>query len=77
MMDKAGVRRYKERWQKVNVVTLREQLEASSETKLRQSTGLLQLARRLGWDLRPAEREIERVRMNWNRLRARQHERQS
>ena len=76
-MDKAGVRRYKERWQKVNVVTLREQLEASSETKLRQSTGLLQLARRLGWDLRRSEIEIERVRTNWNRLRARLHERQS
>jgi hypothetical protein len=74
-MDQAGVKRYKKCWQKVNEVTFREQHEASSETKLRQSTAILQLARKLGWDLRRSETEIERVRTNWNRLRSRLRER--
>jgi len=40
-MDQAAAKRYKERWQNANEVTLREQHESSSETKLRQSTELL------------------------------------
>ena len=70
-MDRDGAKRYKERWQNVNAVTLREQLEASAETKLRQSTELLRLAGRLGWILHRPETEIQAVRTNWNRLRAR------
>jgi hypothetical protein len=70
-MEQSAARLFKERWKKVNDVSLREQRETSPETKLRQSTGILQLARRLGWDLRPSEIEIDDVRTRWNRLRAR------
>jgi hypothetical protein len=70
-VDQAEAKRYKERWQNFKEVIRREQREASPETKLHQSTELLRLARRLGWDLRPRETDIQIVRRNWNRLRAR------
>ncbi|MBN2553282.1 MAG: hypothetical protein JXB06_10965 [Spirochaetales bacterium] len=76
-MDPAGAKNYKERWRKVNELTLREHRELSPETKLLQSTGLLRLARRLGWDLSRRESEIRAVRKNWNLLRERFRERQS
>jgi hypothetical protein len=70
-VDQAEAKRYKERWRNVEEVTLREQREASAETKLHQSTELLRLARRLGWDLSRRETDIQIVRRNWIRLRAR------
>jgi hypothetical protein len=70
-VDQAEAKRYKERWQNFKEITRREQCEASPETKLYQSTELLRLARRLGWDLRQRETDIQIVRRNWNRLRAR------
>jgi hypothetical protein len=57
-MDQAAAKRYKERWQNVNEISLREQREMSSETTLRQSTELLRLARRLCWNLHHPETEI-------------------
>jgi len=71
MVDQGAAKRYKERWQNTEEVTLREQRKASPETKLHQSTELLRLARQLGWELRRSETDIQSVRMNWNRLRAR------
>lgn len=76
-MDPAGAKHYKERWRKVNELTLRESRELSPETKLLQSTALLRLARRLGWDMSRRESEIGTVRKNWNLLRERHRERQS
>jgi hypothetical protein len=70
-VNKAEAERYKERWQNIKEVNLKEQREASPETKLHQSTELLRLARGLGWDLRLREADIQAVRVNWNRLRAR------
>jgi hypothetical protein len=70
-VDQAEAKHYKERWQNIEEVILQEQREASPETKMHQSTELLRLARRLGWELRRRETDIQIVRMNWNRLRAR------
>jgi hypothetical protein len=70
-VNKAEAKRYKERWSNFEEMNLREQRETSPETKLHQSTELLRLARRLGWDLRLREADIQIVRRNWNRLRAR------
>ena len=76
-MEREVVRKYKERWQRVNEVTLREQLEGSPETKFRQLAALLRMARQLGWDLSGSETDIQTVRKNWNVLRSRLHDRSS
>ena len=76
-MERAAMRKYRERWQRVNEVTLREQLEGSPETKLRQSAALLRIARRLGWDLSSSETDMQTARKNWNLLRTRLHDRLS
>jgi hypothetical protein len=76
-MDRIAVKKYKERWQRVNEVMLEEQLKLSPETKLRQSTALLRIARRLGWDIHGSEDEIQSVRRKWIILRTRVHDRPS
>jgi hypothetical protein len=68
-MEQAEAKRYKERWQKLGEITRREQRESSPETKLRQSTELLRLARRLDWKVGRTQPEVQTVRATWNRLR--------
>jgi len=76
-MDRVKVKKYKERWQRVNEVMLEEQLRVSPETKLCQSTALLRIARRLCWDIHGSEEEIQSVRRKWIILRTRIRDRSS
>jgi hypothetical protein len=73
LMEREELRKYRDRWQRVNEVVLAERHGLSPETKLKQCTWLLRTARRLGWELRPPEGDIQ----NWELLRARLGERQS
>jgi hypothetical protein len=72
-VDRAELREYKNRWQRVNEVVSAERHVLSPETKLRQCTWLLRIARRLGWQLRPPESDVQ----NWKLLRVKLGERQS
>ncbi len=67
-MDKQLAKEFRERWQAVAAVEVKEQRSASMTLKLKQLDAILRLAIGLGLPLEKSEEEIAIVRQRWMKL---------
>ena len=66
LQNKASLKKYQQRWDKVAAIERQEIKNLSLEKKLQKMVSLFNLARALGWDLnKDREKDVQQVRARW------------
>ena len=66
LQNKASLKKYQQRWDKVAAIERQEIKNLSLEKKFQKMVSLFNLARALGWDLnKDREKDVQQVRARW------------